>query len=144
MLLIVSFLQFFWESPVALSSVPVAFHCPQRPMHGNRRPSPVGRGQAQGALVADASPAVQHCRGEMYIDEYDQKMAWIAKDMSGRDVHLMHSPQMIDDFRARYDSPAQYEFLSPSFASLPLGQPRRAVPQTFRLGFLANLTFAKG
>src|SRR5262249_7537335 len=50
----------------------------------------------------------------------------------------------VDDFRARYDSPAQYEFLYPSFCSLPLSEPRPQVPQPFRLGFLANLTIAKG
>jgi glycosyltransferase involved in cell wall biosynthesis len=80
----------------------------------------------------------------MYIDEYDRKMAWIARNMSANDVHLMHSPQMIDDFRARYFTQAQFEYIYPSIASLPLGQPRRQVSQPFRLGFLSNLTIAKG
>jgi glycosyltransferase involved in cell wall biosynthesis len=80
----------------------------------------------------------------MYIDESDRKMAWIDRNMSAADVHLMHCPQMIQDFRARYSSRAQFEYVYPSIASLPLGQPRRQVSEPFRLGFLSNLTLAKG
>ena len=80
----------------------------------------------------------------MYIDEYDWRMAWVNRNMSTDDVHLVHCPQMIEDFRARYRSGAQFEFLFPSIASLPLGQPRRQLSEPFRLGFLANLTLAKG
>jgi glycosyltransferase involved in cell wall biosynthesis len=51
---------------------------------------------------------------------------------------------MIEDFRSRYASKAKFEFLYPSIVSLPLCQPRRHVPETFRIGFLANLMLAKG
>jgi glycosyltransferase involved in cell wall biosynthesis len=80
----------------------------------------------------------------MYIDDYDWRMAWVNRSMSANDVHLVHCRQMIEDFRARYASGAQFEVLFPSIASLPLGQPRRQLSEPFRLGFLANLTLAKG
>jgi glycosyltransferase involved in cell wall biosynthesis len=80
----------------------------------------------------------------MYIDDYDWRMAWVNRSMSAHNVHLMHCPQMIEDFRSRYGSGARFEFLFPSIASLPLGQPRRQLSEPFRLGFLANLTLAKG
>jgi glycosyltransferase involved in cell wall biosynthesis len=80
----------------------------------------------------------------MYIDEYNRNMAWIDRNMSARDVHLMHCPKMIDDFRARYPSKAQFEYLYPSVCSLPLAVPRQHVPKPFRIGFLANLMLAKG
>jgi glycosyltransferase involved in cell wall biosynthesis len=51
---------------------------------------------------------------------------------------------MIDDFRRRYSSKCRFDFVYPSVVSLPLGQPRRQMPEVFRLGLLANLTVAKG
>lgn len=79
-----------------------------------------------------------------YIDNYDRKMAWCDSNMSANDVHLMHCPQMIDDFRSQYDSKAQFDFVYPSVASLPLGQPRRDFSEPFRIGHLSNLTVEKG
>jgi glycosyltransferase involved in cell wall biosynthesis len=80
----------------------------------------------------------------MYIDEYDATMASISRHLGARDVHLMHCPKMIDDFRALYPTPAQFAFLYPSIASLPLCPPRQQLSQPLRLGFLANLAIAKG
>ncbi len=85
-----------------------------------------------------------HHHAYNYIDNYDRRMAWCDDNMSANDVHLMHCPQMIDDFRAKYTSKAQFVPLYPSFASLPLGQPRQHFRQPFRIGHMANLTLAKG
>lgn len=85
-----------------------------------------------------------HHHAYNYIDQYDKKMAWIDRNMGPDDVHLVHCPQMMEDFRARYPSKCRFEFLYPSIVSLPLAQPRGQMPEPFRLGFLANLTVAKG
>jgi glycosyltransferase involved in cell wall biosynthesis len=79
-----------------------------------------------------------------YIDKYDKKMAWVDRNMSADDVHLMHCPQMINDFRAKYASTAQFVFVYPSIASLPLSQPRTRFSEPFRMGHLSNLTVEKG
>lgn len=85
-----------------------------------------------------------HHHAYNYIDSYDTKMAWIDRSMRPGDVHLVHCPQMVDDFRARYGSRCRFDFVYPSIVSLPLGQPRQRMPEAFRLGFLANLSVAKG
>ena len=79
-----------------------------------------------------------------YIDAFDKKMAWIDRSMRANDTHVVHCPQMVDDFRARYSSRCQFAYVYPSIVSLPLAQPRRDMPEPFHLGFLANLTVAKG
>jgi glycosyltransferase involved in cell wall biosynthesis len=85
-----------------------------------------------------------HHHAYNYIDQHDKKMAWIDRNMRLHDVHLVHCPKMIDDFRAKYPSKSRFECLFPSIVSLPLAEPRRQMPDPFRLGFLANLTVAKG
>jgi glycosyltransferase involved in cell wall biosynthesis len=85
-----------------------------------------------------------HHHAYMYIDKFDEKMARIDRSMGAGHVHLMHCQKMIDDFRRQYSSHSQCEYMFPSFASLPPGEARREVPKPFRLGFLANLTLAKG
>jgi glycosyltransferase involved in cell wall biosynthesis len=85
-----------------------------------------------------------HHHAYNYIDQYDKKMAWIDRSMGPEDVHLVHCPQMIEDFRARYPSKSRFECLYPSIVSLPLAQPRSQMPRQFCLGFLANLSVAKG
>jgi glycosyltransferase involved in cell wall biosynthesis len=85
-----------------------------------------------------------HHHAYNYIDQYDKKMAWIDRSMGPEDVHLVHCPQMMEDFRARYPSKSRFAYLYPSIVSLPLTQPRGQISEPFRLGFLANLTVAKG
>ena len=85
-----------------------------------------------------------HHHAYNYIDHYDAKMAWIDRNMGSGDVHLVHCPQMIDDFRAAYASTCQFDYVFPSIVSLPLGLPRQKMPHVFRLGLLANLTVEKG
>jgi glycosyltransferase involved in cell wall biosynthesis len=79
-----------------------------------------------------------------YIDEHNAKMAWIDRNMRAGDVHIMHCPMMIDEFRSRYTSKAGFEFLFPSIVSLPLARPRQHPSPPFRIGMLANLMLAKG
>jgi glycosyltransferase involved in cell wall biosynthesis len=79
-----------------------------------------------------------------YIDKYDSNMASCDRHMAPEDSHLMHCPQMVNDFRAKYKSHATFVPLFPSFASLPLGEPRERFREPFRLGHLSNLTLLKG
>ncbi|MCC7476810.1 MAG: glycosyltransferase family 4 protein [Pirellulales bacterium] len=85
-----------------------------------------------------------HHHGYMYIDEYDWRMKWTERYLSPNDVHLMHAQQMIDDYRNRYTSKAQFTFMYPAIAAFALGNARQNPPLPLRLGFLANLTLAKG
>jgi glycosyltransferase involved in cell wall biosynthesis len=85
-----------------------------------------------------------HHHAYNYIDHFDKKMAWINRSMKSEDVHIVHCQKMADDFRARYGDRCRFEILFPSIVSLPLGQSRQRAPEPFRLGFLANLTVAKG
>jgi glycosyltransferase involved in cell wall biosynthesis len=79
-----------------------------------------------------------------YIVARDRTMAWIDRSMTASDCHLVHAPQMMRDFQAQYASPCRFQFLYPSIVSLPLGEPRHHIPAVARLGFLSNLSVAKG
>ncbi len=87
---------------------------------------------------------VLHHHSYRYIDRFDPRMNLISRMMTDKDIHLVHCPKMADDFRAKYNSHSQFAYLYPSIVSLPLEQPRPKAPETFRLGFLANLTLEKG
>ena len=79
-----------------------------------------------------------------FIDAFDPKMAAINESMGPGDVHVVHCPQMIEDFQRQYPVRCKFEYVYPSIVSMPLGQPRSTLPATFRLGMLANLTVEKG
>ncbi len=85
-----------------------------------------------------------HHHSYLYIDHYDPRMARIDRMMTADDTHLVHCQQMADEFRAKYPTKAQFEFIYPSIVSLPLGQPRRSANKPMRLGHLAHLSVAKG
>jgi glycosyltransferase involved in cell wall biosynthesis len=85
-----------------------------------------------------------HHHAYNYIDFFDAKMAAINANMGPDDAHIVHCPQMIDDFKRQYPVLCQFEYVFPSIVSLELRQPRTSVPPVFRLGTLANLTIDKG
>ena len=85
-----------------------------------------------------------HHHSYLYIDQFDRKMAWIDRMMTASDMHLVHCPQMADEFRAKYQTKAQFEFLYPSIVSLPLGKSRQTARQPMQLGHMAHLSVAKG
>jgi len=85
-----------------------------------------------------------HHHAYTYIDNFDRKMAWIVRGMGPEGVHVVHCPQMIEDFRGRYPESRSFEFVYPSIVSLPLGSPRQRAGEPFRLGFLSNLSLEKG
>jgi glycosyltransferase involved in cell wall biosynthesis len=79
-----------------------------------------------------------------YIDEYDRRMAWIVRQLGPRDVHVVHSAKMIDDFRGRYPTTSRFETVYPSIVVTEIGEPRAAANVPMRLGLLSNLSAAKG
>jgi glycosyltransferase involved in cell wall biosynthesis len=79
-----------------------------------------------------------------YLDRYDWRMAWIDRSMGVRGVHVVHCPQMADDFRAMYATERAFVCVLPSVFSLPLGEPRELPGSPFRLGNLGNQVLEKG
>lgn len=89
-------------------------------------------------------PTYLHHHTYFYIDKYDWRMARIVRHLGPRGVHIVHCPEMADDFRARYPTSEPFQYVLPSVFSLPIGNPKSSVSLPFRLGFLANLSMAKG
>lgn len=79
-----------------------------------------------------------------YIDDYDRRMAWINRRLAGRGVHVVHSEQMIDDFRKRYPTKCDFAVICPSVTPIEVHAPREAANCPFRLGLLSKLSIAKG
>jgi glycosyltransferase involved in cell wall biosynthesis len=79
-----------------------------------------------------------------YIERFDRRMAWIDRTMAARGVHVVHTPQMADDFWAVYRTVCPFAFIYPSIVSAPLGKPRNPPATPFQLGHLSNLSRAKG
>jgi len=79
-----------------------------------------------------------------YIDEYDWRMAWIDRTLGQHGVHVVHTPQMADDFRAVYPTQCQFAFIYPSVVAAPLGPARESIATPIRLGHLSNLQLGKG
>jgi glycosyltransferase involved in cell wall biosynthesis len=79
-----------------------------------------------------------------YIDEYDRRMAWIVRRMAPRDVHVVHSAKMADDFRNRYPTQSGFLTVYPSIVVTDTGEPHTVPNVPLRLGLLSNLSAAKG
>jgi hypothetical protein len=63
-----------------------------------------------------------HHHSYTYIDNYDSTMARIASLLSNRDAHIVHCPQMADEFRSRYpNTTSRFKFLHPSVVSTSFG-----------------------
>ena len=89
-------------------------------------------------------PIYLHHHAYFYIDEYDWRMAQINRSLGDRGVHVVHCPQMADDFRKRYPSKLPFEYVLPSVFSLPLAAPRRSTRVPIQIGHMGNLSVAKG
>lgn len=89
-------------------------------------------------------PIYLHHHAYFYIDEFDWRMAWIVRDLGKNGVHVVHSPQMADDFRARYPASRAFEWVLPSVFALPLAAPRQAPRKPLQIGHMGNLSVAKG
>ena len=70
-------------------------------------------------------------------------MAWIDKGML-RTTCTSSTARKWSTIFARYGSTCQFDYVYPSIVSLSLRRPRKHLPVRMRIGFLANLTLAKG
>jgi len=90
---------------------------------------------------------VLHHHAYTYFDCYDWRMALVNRIVGPRGAHVVHCEKMKRDFLAHYPTEARFLFVPPTIVSLgdPIGSPRPfPVTRKFTLGFLSNLTFAKG
>jgi glycosyltransferase involved in cell wall biosynthesis len=87
---------------------------------------------------------VVHHHVYSYIDRRDWRMALLNRALGPHSIHVVHCEQMKNDFLAQYRTNAEFLFVPPTIVAQHL----RAVPRTprerFTLGFMSNLTFAKG
>jgi glycosyltransferase involved in cell wall biosynthesis len=79
-----------------------------------------------------------------YIDDYDWRMAWLVRRMGPRDVHVVHSQRMIEDFRKRYPTKSGFLTMYPSIVVEDVGASRESARRPMRLGLLSNLSAGKG
>jgi glycosyltransferase involved in cell wall biosynthesis len=79
-----------------------------------------------------------------YIDDYDWRMAWLVRRMGPRDVHVVHSQRMIEDFRKQYPTTSGFLTVYPSIVVDDVGEPRERARRPMRLGLLSNLSAWKG
>lgn len=94
--------------------------------------------------------AVMHHHSYAYIDSYDPKMNLLVKLVGNKGAHVVHCELMRDDFLSKYSTDATFFFLSPAIVSNelpgidPTTMPSRSKKDRFYLGFLSNITLAKG
>ncbi len=79
-----------------------------------------------------------------YIDRYNRLMASISRILASNGTHVVHCPQMVDDFRKQYPVANRFEMIFPSVVSIDIGAPRSIINTPMHLGILSNLTIAKG
>ncbi len=79
-----------------------------------------------------------------YIDERDWRAAWINRMLGGHGVHVVHTPQMADDYQHVYPGAGPFVFVYPSVVVAPIGTVRGEISSPIRLGHLANLSVGKG
>jgi glycosyltransferase involved in cell wall biosynthesis len=79
-----------------------------------------------------------------YIDRHDWRMAWIDRCLGDRGVHVVHSEQMIEDFRRRYPTRCGFAIVHPSVMHFEFAPPREGARTPFRIGILSSLSLAKG
>ncbi len=91
---------------------------------------------------------VLHHHAYSYIDRRDWRMAMVDKLIGSRGFHAVHCQKMVEDYRAQYQTQATFLIVPPTIVSCePKKQSRqlpKAIEEVFTLGFLSNLTLAKG
>ena len=93
---------------------------------------------------------ILHHHAYSYIDRYDWRMAIVNRLVGSQGAHAVHCQKMVDDYRAQYDTKATFLIVPPTIVSQDLGvrqRPLEEIPdpeEPLVLGFLSNLTLAKG
>jgi glycosyltransferase involved in cell wall biosynthesis len=85
-----------------------------------------------------------HHHSYSYIDRHDWRMAWLDGLVGSSGAHAVHCDLMRQHFLARYRSKAQFLIVPPTIVSQQLEAAEPAPRDQFTLGFMSNLTVAKG
>ncbi|TWU28090.1 glycosyltransferase family 4 protein [Bythopirellula polymerisocia] len=92
---------------------------------------------------------VLHHHVYSYLNEFDWRMGLINKLVGSNGAHVVHCQKMENDFRAHYETTARFLFIPPTIVSpeitfIPRKLELTSDKKPFVLGFLSNLTLAKG
>ena len=97
-----------------------------------------------GAARLRGYAVVVHHHVYSYIDRRDWRMALLNRTLGRNCIHVVHCEQMKRDFLARYSTDAEFLFVPPTIVSEDVRALRRSPHGRFALGFMSNLTLAKG
>jgi glycosyltransferase involved in cell wall biosynthesis len=87
---------------------------------------------------------VVHHHVYSYIDRRDWRVALLNRMLGRNSIHVVHCEQMKRDFLAQYAIDAEFLFVPPTIVAQHLYALPRNVHDRFTLGFMSNLTLAKG
>lgn len=100
------------------------------------------------AIVAAARlrkyQTVLHHHVYSYIDQHDWRMALTNRLLGKEGAHVVHCDLMKSDFQAAYSTQAQFLIVPPTIVSQEQDVTSRSTHDSFTLGFMSNLTIAKG
>ena len=87
---------------------------------------------------------VLHHHVYSYIDQHDWRMALTNRLLGKEGAHVVHCDLMKNDLHARYSTEAQCLIVPPTIVSQEHCAVSRSTHDVFTLGFMSNLTLAKG
>jgi glycosyltransferase involved in cell wall biosynthesis len=87
---------------------------------------------------------VVHHHVYSYIDRRDWRVALLNRMLGPGSIHVVHCEQMKSDFLAQYAIDAEFLFVPPTIVAQHLYAFPRTDHDRFTLGFMSNLSFAKG
>jgi glycosyltransferase involved in cell wall biosynthesis len=87
---------------------------------------------------------VVHHHVYSYIDRHDWRIALLNRLLGRNSIHVVHCEQMKRDFLAQYAIDVEFLFVPPTIVAQHLYTLPRNHHERFTLGFMSNLTFAKG
>jgi len=79
-----------------------------------------------------------------YITRRDWRVAWLDRLTGRAGAHVVYCDMMRDDFLRQYDSQAHFLIVPPTIVAQQMEHVDTPPRQHFTIGFLSNLTFAKG
>lgn len=87
---------------------------------------------------------VLHHHAYSYIDRRDWRAAWLDRLVGSDGAHALHCSLMQEHFLAHYPSRAKFLFVPPTIVSQQLEKAEPRPHDLFTLGFMSNLSLAKG
>jgi len=87
---------------------------------------------------------VLHHHSYSYINKHDWRTALANHLLGESGTHVVHCELMKQDFLAMFSSRSPFLIVPPTIVSQEQGIPSRSTHEIFTLGFMSNLTIAKG